>query len=364
MAKDLLVNYQGKPSYTIYIREDFNDLASCFRRDIDHSYDSICLVTDSNVAPLYLKELLDIFKGLCDNVSSISFSAGEQSKNLDTVQLVYKHLINKKCTRNSLLVALGGGVVGDLTGFTAATYLRGIDFMQIPTTLLSQVDSSIGGKTGVDLDRYKNMVGAFYMPKMVYMNLATLNSLDDYNFACGMGEVVKYGLISDEPFFEWLKVNHNKLNSKSPEALEYSVYESCKNKKYFVEEDPKEKGIRSYLNFGHTLGHAIEKLSDFSLGHGQCVALGMVAASHLSFDLGKIDGKELEDIINLLGLYNLPTRLEIEMNPEDILAASKSDKKMQGSKIKFIILDEIGKADSYMDFSDQDLLKAIKGLLN
>lgn len=360
--KDLNINYEGKPCYKICFRPDFNDLLNVFNTEVNRKYDNICIVSDSNVSKLYLAEVISIFKETGSNVSSFSFDAGEASKNLDTVNMLYEHLILKRYTRNSLLVALGGGVVGDLTGFAASTFLRGIDFIQIPTTLLSQVDSSVGGKTGVDFKGYKNMVGAFYMPRLVYMNLGTLNSLDDYNFACGMGEVIKSALIADANFYQWIKDNKDAVLAKDYDSLAYTVSSCCQIKGHVVEIDPKEKGIRAYLNFGHTLGHSIEKLSEFKLGHGQCVAIGMVCAMHLSKKLGYINESEILDVINVLKEYNLPVSVA-GLKDTDILSASKSDKKMTDSKIKFIILKNIGEADSYMNFSDEDLLFAIDKVL-
>ncbi|SCX77526.1 3-dehydroquinate synthase [Pseudobutyrivibrio sp. AR14] len=362
MAKDINVNYNGQYSYSICIRSDFNDLIPMLNEKVKKSYDKVCIVTDSNVASHYLSDLLEIFKNNGDEVYSFSFEAGEASKTLDTVRFLYEHLITKKFTRKSLLVALGGGVVGDLTGFAASTFLRGIDFIQVPTTLLSQVDSSVGGKTGVDFDGYKNMVGAFYMPKLVYMNLSTLKTLDDYNFACGMGEVIKHGLIADADFYRWLSENSIKLKERDFDALEYCVYTNCNIKRHVVEIDPTEKGIRAYLNFGHTLGHAIEKHSNFTLGHGQCVSLGMICAGYLSEKLGYITAKDNEEIARICQLYDLPIKVG-NMTKEQVLAASKSDKKMQGSKIKFTILKSIGAADSYLDFTDEDLLEAIEKVL-
>ena len=360
---DLLINYEGKPCYEICFRPDFGDLLELFNSEINHRYDNICIVTDSNVAALYLSEVISIFNQTGSNVCSFSFEAGEASKNLDVAGMLYEHLILKKFTRNSMLVALGGGVVGDLTGFVASTFLRGIDFMQLPTTLLSEVDSSVGGKTGVDFKGYKNMVGAFYMPKMVYMNLGTLSTLDDYNFACGMGEVVKSALIANKTFYEWIKSNHDLIISKDYEALAHTVSECCKIKGRVVELDPKEKGVRAYLNFGHTLGHAIEKLSDFKLGHGQCVAIGMVCAMHLSRKLDYVSDADVLDVIETLKSFDLPVSVA-GLTAEDIVNASKSDKKMSGSKIKFIVLQSLGEASSYMDFTDEDLKYSIEKVLD
>lgn len=360
--KDLIINYENEPCYEICFRPDFKDLYTVFEKKVNHSYDKICIVTDSNVAKLYLDDVKSIFD-ISNEVYSFVFDAGEESKNLNTVSLLYEHLIINKFTRNSLLIALGGGVVGDLTGFAAATFLRGIDFIQIPTTLLSQVDSSVGGKTGVDFNQYKNMVGAFYMPKLVYMNIGTLASLDENNFACGMGEVIKSALIADNDFFLWLKENHESIINKSFDSLEYMVNKCCQIKGHIVEIDPKEKGIRAYLNFGHTIGHAIEKLSNFSLGHGQCVGLGMISAAYLSNKLGYLSAAEVNDIIMMLQSYSIPTTIA-GLNSHDILAATKSDKKMNGSKIKFTIIKSLGEANSYLDFTDDDLIWSIEKVLN
>lgn len=363
MLQELQINYENQPCYKIVFRPDFEDLIPVFEKEVNHTYDKICIVTDSNVSKLYLNEVIDRFnKTDCDEVHSFVFEAGESSKNLDTIDLLYEHLIINKFTRNSLLVALGGGVVGDMTGFAASTFLRGIDFIQIPTTLLSQVDSSVGGKTGVDFKGYKNMIGAFYMPRLVYMNVGTLSTLDDENFICGMGEVIKSALIADKDFYNWLKDNADSLNAREFDALKNALINCCQIKGHVVEIDPKEKGIRAYLNFGHTLGHAIEKLMNFSMGHGQCVGVGMVCASHLSAKLGYISDEEVTDILNTLKMYHMPLTIS-GINPQDIVNASKSDKKMQKNKVKFIILKAIGQAESYMDFSDEDLIWSIEKVL-
>ena len=206
------------------------------------------------------------------------------------------------------------------------------------------------------------MVGAFYMPRLVYMNISTLKSLDDNNFVCGMGEVIKSALIADSDFYAWLKENSSNLIERNPEALEHAVYKCCQIKGHVVEIDPTEKGIRSYLNYGHTLGHAIEKLCDFKYGHGQCVGLGMICANYLSQKLGYISETDSEDIQKTMALYKLPTKIS-GIDRFDVLEASKSDKKMTGKKIKFTVLKSIGEAASYLDFSDEDLLEAIDKVL-
>ncbi len=362
MVYDLLINKEGHPCYNIHIRSDFSDLPSLFQSDTEKKYDNLCIVTDTNVAPLYAEQIKSLLDVISCPIHTFIFQAGESSKNLSTVQDLYEFLIQHHFTRHSLLIALGGGVVGDLTGFAASTYMRGIDFIQVPTTLLSQVDSSIGGKTGVDFNQYKNMVGAFYMPKMVYINTGALTTLDSYNFACGMGEVIKSALIQNKDFYFWLKDNVNAVKSLDIDTISTMIYECCKIKGYVVEIDPTEQGIRAYLNYGHTLGHAIEKLSNFKLGHGQCVGLGMICANYLSAQLGYLTADEVNNINDLCASYDLPAKVE-DINASDILAASKSDKKMKAGKVKFIILKGIGQADIYEDFTDSDLLKAIEKVL-
>ncbi len=358
MAKNITVNYENKPCYDILIRRDFSDLVQAIKNGRNKKSERICIVCDSEVAKHYLKNVYNLLKEEYHNVFTFQFPNGESSKNLGTVEKLYDILINYKFDRNDLLIALGGGVVGDLCGYTAATYLRGIDFVQIPTTLLSQVDSSIGGKTGVDFHQYKNMVGAFYMPKLVYMNLTTLQTLPQVQIQSGMGEIIKHGLIKNKDYYQWLKEHKEQILSLDLDYLEEMIYQSCLIKKQVVEEDPKEAGIRAHLNFGHTLGHAVEKLSDFQLYHGQCVAIGMVGAAYLSMTQQNITQKEYEDIVSTILSFGLPVTVD-GLAPDDILNATKSDKKMIGSKIKFVILNRVGEAVIYTDFSSSDLLSAI-----
>lgn len=352
MNKDILVHRDNKPCYHILISKDFAGLADGIisaRGDVKR----LCIVTDSNVAPLYLEQIKDICAGVAEHIESFVFEAGEQSKNLYVVKDLYEFLIKNEFDRQDMLIALGGGVVGDLTGYTAATYLRGIDFIQIPTTLLSQVDSSIGGKTGVDFDSYKNMVGAFKMPKLVYINTSTLLTLDDTQFASGMGEVIKYGCISDYDYFEWLEANIDDVKSRDLDTLSRLVYISCENKRKVVEEDPTEKGLRAILNFGHTIGHAIEKECNFTLAHGQCVAIGMVAASWLAVNKGMISESDKMRITELIVKYNLPISIS-NIDKAAVLKAMRNDKKMAAGKLKFILINKIGEAciDNTLNFED------------
>ncbi len=275
MSKLIPVSYETKPCYDILLEQNFQMLLPTLQKIGYASSQKVCIVTDSNIASLYLEELTAILQTYFGSVISFSFPAGEENKTLFTVQNLYQTLIEEHFERRDILLAFGGGVTGDLTGFAAATYLRGIDFIQIPTSLLSQVDSSIGGKTGVDFSQYKNMVGAFYQPKLVYMNLSLLATLPKEQFVSGMGEIIKHGLIRSKGYFDWISKHTEQIVRLEPNVIEELIYESCLIKRGVVERDPKENGERALLNFGHTVGHAIEKLSDFRLSHGQCVGLGM-----------------------------------------------------------------------------------------
>ena len=259
-----------------------------------------------------------------------------------------------------MLIALGGGVGGDLTGFAAATYLRGVDFVQVPTSLLSQVDSSIGGKTGVDFQSYKNMVGAFYMPKLVYINIRTLETLSEREFHSGLGEVIKHGLIRDKDYYAWIKENREAIARREPEVLAQMVEGSCKIKRAVVEEDPREQGIRALLNFGHTFGHSIEKLMDFSLTHGECVGIGCVLAAAMSRKRGYISEKEYEDIAEMFGYFDFPAVPE-QLKPEEIIRETRHDKKMEHGTIKFILLRAVGEADIFKDVSEAEMRDVFGG---
>ena len=359
MAEEkLLVKRDGEFCYPIYFENDFSFLSQALT-DEGLAGKSMCIVSDSTVAPLYADQVKAELLKVSDHVYQFTFPAGEAYKNLDTVQDLFQCLIENGLDRKSLVVALGGGVTGDLSGFGAAAYLRGIDFIQIPTTLLAQVDSCVGGKTGVDFRQFKNMVGAFHQPRLVYMNMATLQSLPEREFGCGMGEILKTGLICDKDFFDFVCANYKIIRTMDPEMLAVMIRKCCAIKAGVVERDPKEQGERALLNFGHTIGHAIEKLSDFSLYHGECVGLGIVAASYLSMQLGHISKEDFEKIQNALSLFELPTQMD-GFNAEKVLSATKSDKKMVGNQVKFILLKEIGDAYIYRELTDEQILDGIR----
>ena len=347
----------GGFDYSILWEDGFSHLADAVK-SLSFNGKKMCIVTDNNVAPLYGEEVKSALASVVEQVDTFVFTAGEASKNLDTVKELYAFLIEKQYGRKDMLVALGGGVVGDLTGFAAATYLRGIDFIQIPTTLLAQVDSSVGGKTGVDFDQYKNMIGAFHQPCIVYMNMKTLKTLSDVQFASGMGEVLKTALIRDGEFYEWV-INHmDEIGERISPVLSKMVRKCCEIKASVVESDPTEQGERAILNLGHTIGHAIEKLSDFQFPHGHCIALGTIAAAHISYKREILSVEEFYEIRDMNVGFDLPMFFE-GLKSEDILAATKSDKKMVNGSIKFILLDEIGHAFIDNTVTDEEMLAAI-----
>lgn len=357
----LLVKREGDFHYPIYFENDFQNLADAIKEEgLDGR--KICIVTDSHVAPLYLDSVKTVLQKISPKIFSFVFEAGEKNKNLNTVQELYKTLIENEMDRKGLLVALGGGVVGDLTGFGAATYLRGIDFIQAPTTLLAQVDSSVGGKTGVDFLQYKNMVGAFHQPRLVYMNMSTLQSLPAREFTCGMGEILKTGLICDGDFFRFVCQNQTTISNLDLSMLSRMIRRCCEIKAGVVERDPKEQGERALLNLGHTVGHAIEKLKDFQLLHGQCVGIGLIAAAFLSMNRGLLTNQEYEEVRKGCQSYDLPLSAD-SLNAEDVLAATKKDKKMEAGHIKFILMDGIGKSFIDKTVTDEELLQAIREIL-
>lgn len=361
MGRVITVHYDNKPLYNITIENSYQGFPGVLE-ELSASGRKLCIVADSTTGNLYLDNVMDIVKEYSDKVISFVFEAGEKSKNLDTVGGLYEKLINGHFDRKDIILALGGGVTGDLAGYTAATYLRGIRVIQLPTSLLAMVDSSIGGKTGVDFKGYKNMVGAFHQPSAVYINTSTLGTLTDAQYFSGFGEIIKHGLIKDMKYFEYICANIDKLKKRDTSVLEEIIAGSCEIKRAVVENDPEEKGERALLNFGHTLGHAIEKLMDFSMLHGECVAAGMAAASYISMERGMISSSSYNRIRTIIEGLNLP--LDVEgISAEDVLKVSKSDKKMDAGKIKFILLDGMGNAVIRDDVTDSEMLVALSQVL-
>lgn len=360
MAQRLPILYNKKPCYDIVFSHTFEELPQELQ-DLGAENRKICIYTDSNVEKLYAKQIQELLEPVCRKVILFSFPAGEEYKTLDTIKEAYKTLIEAGFDRKDLILALGGGVVGDMAGYTAATYLRGIDFVQVPTTLLAQSDSSIGGKTGVDFDGYKNMVGAFHMPRLVYMNLATLKTLDARQFYNGFAEVMKHGLIKDAIFYEWLIDKMYEICECDLDTLEEMIMRSCTVKKLVVEKDPTEQGERALLNFGHTIGHAIEKYKNFTLSHGECVALGCVAAAFISWKHELLTMEEYYEVRDMFVPFNLPISVE-DIDPQEVLRLTKSDKKMKDGTLQFILLKRVGKAMRDTSVTDEDILAALDEL--
>ncbi len=274
----------------------------------------------------------------------------------------YEFLISNQFDRKSLLIALGGGVVGDMVGFAAATYMRGVDFVQVPTSLLAQVDSSVGGKTGIDFDGYKNIVGAFYQPEFVYINTSTLQTLSKLEFASGMGEALKHGLIMDKSYYEFMIENASDIQSLNHNALTKLVSRSCEIKAEVVSEDEKEHGLRAILNFGHTIGHAVERLMNFELAHGQCVALGMVASVNIAKNIGHIDDVAVAKAIKGVEAYGLPTSIE-GLEIDRVYKELFYDKKTNHSVINIVLLKSIGECYQNKSLSESEIKEGLKVIL-
>ncbi len=300
------------------------------------------VITDSNVGKLHGSKLLAALKDVGLNVDLIEFPAGEPAKNIHTVVDVAGRLLDLGADRNSLLIALGGGVVGDLVGFIASIFMRSIPYIQIPTTLLAQVDSSIGGKTAIDLPCGKNLLGTFYQPQAVFTDLSYLSSLTEEEFNNGLAEIIKYGIIDDAKMFRLLEDNMEPEKIKDPVLLLKLVELCCRIKKSIVEIDEKEQGLRRILNYGHTLGHALEAQSAFALSHGEAVALGMIAAARISENSGYLESGSRERIERLIRKAGLPCRIPEYLATGGIISRLKMDKKKDGDIIHFILLKKIG----------------------
>ena len=303
----------------------------------------VCVVTNETVAPLYLQQLKAVLGD--KEVLDVVLPDGEQYKNLNTLNLIFDELLAARHNRTTTLIALGGGVTGDMTGFAAACYQRGVDFIQVPTTLLAMVDSSVGGKTGVNHALGKNMIGAFYQPNCVLADTDLLKTLPERELSAGIAEVIKYGLISDYDFFVWLEQNMDKLLAKDEAALAYAIDRSCQNKASVVARDEREGGIRAILNFGHTFGHAIETAQGYGVWlHGEAVAAGMVMAADLSQRMGMISKDDLSRLVGMLRQAKLPVMAPDTMTSDDFIALMSVDKKVLDGRLRLVLLQSMGEA--------------------
>ncbi|MDD3884310.1 MAG: 3-dehydroquinate synthase [Gallionella sp.] len=332
----------GERSYPIHIGSGLLGQAELLRAHLPRKRAAI--ITNTTVAPLYLAQLQATLQALGVSSVPVILPDGESFKNADTLNHIYDALLENRCERTTPLIALGGGVIGDMTGFAAATYLRGVPFIQIPTTLLAQVDSSVGGKTGINHPLGKNMIGAFYQPRLVLADTDTLHTLPDNELAAGMAEVIKYGLIRDLPFLGWLEQNVEKLMARDTAALQYAIARSCQNKAEVVAADERESGERALLNLGHTFGHAIESGMGYGKWlHGEGVAAGTLMAADLSQRLGWIAGDDVARVRRLLQHAQLPV-VAPDLGVEKYLDLMGLDKKVEGGKIRFVLLKQLGQA--------------------
>ena len=347
----------GDKSYPIYIGTDLLSSKSLL---IDHIQGrQVMIVTNTTIAPLYLEKLTAILDGF--NVESVILPDGEEYKTLVTLNKVFDALLKAKFDRSSTLIALGGGVVGDITGFAAASYQRGIDFIQVPTTLLSQVDSSVGGKTGVNHDLGKNMIGAFYQPKAVIIDVDTLDTLSNQEFSAGMAEVIKYGLLGNADFLSMLEMNIESIMARKKDLIIEVIFNSCQDKARIVALDEFERGKRALLNLGHTFGHGIENA--FGYGnylHGEAVSIGMVMAAKLSKDEGYLTHEDVLRVESILSKADLPISIEKGIESEALVGAMSLDKKSIDGMIRLVLLKSLG--DSYLadSYSKENFNKVVE----
>lgn len=351
MMKTLTVDLADR-SYPIFIGESLISNSDLYSPYIKGK--QVMIVTNTTVAPLYLEQVKSALSDY--DVDEVILPDGEQYKNLDTLNLIFDALLEKRHNRTTTLIALGGGVVGDMTGFAASCYQRGVDFIQVPTTLLSQVDSSVGGKTAVNHPMGKNMIGAFYQPKCVIADISVLATLPQRELSAGIAEVVKYGLICNSEFYLWLDENVEALASYDTVALSRAVELSCLDKAAVVAQDEKEGGIRAILNLGHTFGHAIETNQGYGVWlHGEAVAAGMVMAADMSWRLGNISQQDVQRLQDMLKRAQLPCVPPKEMSNQDFIDLMQVDKKVLDGKLRLVLLTAIGEAVVTSDFSADTL---------
>jgi len=347
----------GERSYPIMIGCSLRHCASSLAANVKG--DQVLVVSNETVAPLYLAELLANINAR--TLDSLVLPDGEQYKTMDTLNTIFDALLEHRHDRSTTLIALGGGVVGDITGFAAACYQRGVNFIQIPTTLLAQVDSSVGGKTAVNHPLGKNMIGAFHQPQCVLIDITTLQTLPDREYRAGLAEVIKYGLITDLDFFVWLEENMPRLLARDNDAVLYAVEHSCRLKAHVVSEDERESGLRAILNLGHTFGHAIETHEGYGEWlHGEAVAAGMCMAADLSERLGWISDVGRQRVVNLMALAGLPT-VPPKIATEQFLALMAVDKKALGGQVRLVLLESLGKAIVSADYGEDLLVATLSG---
>jgi 3-dehydroquinate synthase len=344
-------------SYDICIGSDILD-------DIGDALKSFCLspkiaiVSNPTVFPLYGERVSDSVKKAGFDLLTVIIPDGEEYKDLLWVQHIYDELLKHKLDRSSALIALGGGVIGDITGFAASTYMRGISYIQVPTTLLAQVDSSVGGKTGVNHQLGKNMIGTFWQPRLVWIDIETVRTLPERELLAGLAEIIKYGVIWDRELFDFLECNKDKILNLHIDALMHIIKRSCEIKAEVVSKDERESGLRAILNYGHTIGHAVETVTEYKrFLHGEAVAIGMCIEARLSQDIGLIDNNQVLRIKRLIDLYGLPSEMPMDINNNRIFSSMQLDKKAVAGELKFILPEKIGSVRIYKGATEKSIRK-------
>jgi 3-dehydroquinate synthase len=362
MSDETLTVELGQRSYPILIGRDWlKELGKALQERT--TYQRVLVVSDNRVSRLYGEALLGSLADAGFLAESLVIPEGETFKTLDTCLSIWTFLLANNYSRESVLVALGGGVVGDLTGFAAATYMRGVPYIQVPTTLLAMVDSSVGGKTGVNHPLGKNMIGAFHQPVLVFIDLGCLATLAPVEFRAGFAEVVKYGMIRDAEFFTFCEKTHEAVFSLDTAVLQHIVRTSCRIKADVVSADEREAGLRAILNFGHTVGHAIESLTNYAVyKHGEAVAIGMVAAGRLAVRLGRFEAGEQERLERLLEQAGLPVRIPARLETEDVIERMRKDKKARHGQIRLVLPEAIGRVTVGDAYSPVALREVLDGL--
>ena len=349
----------GARAYPIHIGEGLLARADLILPHLPQR--KVSVVTNTTVAALYLDSFSATLRGAGVEIVPVVLPDGEEYKNWQTLNAIFDALLSNRCERKSAIIALGGGVVGDLAGFAASSYQRGVPFIQVPTTLLAQVDSSVGGKTAINHPLGKNMIGAFYQPGMVLADTAMLHTLPARELSAGLAEVIKYGLIMDLPFLGWLEANIGKLNERDPAALAYAVTRSCENKAAVVAADERETGERALLNLGHTFGHAIEAGLGFGTWlHGEAVAAGTMLAARLSERMGLLTEADVRRVADLFVRAGLPVEAPL-LGQDRYLELMGHDKKVENGKLRLVLLQSLGKAYMTSDFDLQELREVLAG---
>lgn len=346
-------------NYEIELHENFDSLAQLFEAQFSNTSYAF-IITDKNVAQLYGTQVLELARASFKKAYMFTLNPGEDIKNLDTVGTIYRYLLNRLADRNALIIGLGGGVICDLAGYVAATYMRGVSYLQIPTTLLAQVDASVGGKTGINFHGGKNVIGAFNPPHAVYLNPMTCETLSEREFMNGAIEMIKYGLIMDQDFYRRLLQNSESRHDYS--FMKDVIIKSIEHKKSVVEEDERDTSTREILDFGHTIGGAIEVLKKPELSHGECVALGIKAAMSISCSRGYIPTSELDSYAEMLAGLHVPSTIE-NIKASKIFQQVMLDKKVQSSGLKLVLLHDIGDAFYTDDISQEEVLDAMESLI-